>query len=136
MSSSLRAYACPSSFSQGQAAGRCALGRQLCTNGSLVDQTACNDANNQKIQGFYVAEVPACALRPNPANKSVLEAHNFVACGHSDLNMDQRLFFGCGKISANILTGSCGGFTRAVYCYMNANWQCGEGRARRRRWRM
>jgi hypothetical protein len=114
-----RAYACPGTFSQGQAAGRCASGWQLCTDGSLVDQTACNDASNQKIQGFYVAEVPA--------RKGVLEAPNFVTCGQSDLNMDQRLFFGCGKTSTNILTGNCGGFTRAVYCYMNSNWQCGAG---------
>lgn len=67
----------------------------------MVDQTACNDASNQKIQGFYVAAVPA--------RKSVLDAPNFVTCGQSDLNMDQRVFFGCGKTSANILTGSGGG---------------------------
>lgn len=114
-----RAYACPGPFAQGQAASRCAAGWQLCTDGGLVDQTACNDSTNQKIQGFYAAEVPA--------RKGVLEAPTFVTCGASDLNMDQRLFFGCGKTSASILTGSCGGFTRAVYCYMNPNWQCGAG---------
>ena len=59
-------------------------------------RAACNDASNQRSRAS-VAEVPA--------RKSVLEAPNFVTCGQSDLNMDQRLFSGCSKTSANILTG-------------------------------
>lgn len=65
-----RAYACPGAISQGQAAGRCASGWQLCTDGNLIDQPACNDASNQKLQGFFVAEVPPQERPRSPPTSS------------------------------------------------------------------
>ena len=105
------AYACPGAFDH-TADQLCASGYRICTDSPGIDQTAC-----KMLSGFFAAAVNV-RRTSGGSNPS-------YGCG---TNTQDPYLAGCGRSMPNIaaLSGNsvCMGFTQALACVAERNWDC------------
>ncbi|MFO0572388.1 MAG: hypothetical protein U1A78_00175 [Polyangia bacterium] len=105
-------YACPGTFTKGQAASRCAPTWRLCANAQGIDVAACN-----LLAGFFVAEAPG----------SWGGSAQFSTCS-TVMPGENGSFFGCGKVIPPYTFDAqmtCYGFKRSLDCYSaGSKWNC------------